>query len=212
MSEKNKIRATFDGWASSDRSDIMAAGHKHSVETMLLMAKSLSDYHFLDIGCGNGWVVKMIAQDPCCSGAWGVDLSEKMIELAKTRHQSSKEHYRCCDFETAPFDRCFDLILSMEVLYYMHKVPDSLQKIYQLLNPGGAFVMGIDYYQENPMSHSWPEDVALDMTLLSIEQWGNLFLRAGFQDVSTRQVTDPAAAEEWKNQLGTLVVTGKKRK
>ena len=72
------------------------------------------------------------------------------------------------------------------------------------LKPGGKFISGLDYYEENINSHTWPTNLNTNMTLLSIEEWGVLLKNCGMKNIKTFQInTSPTF-------LGTLVIYGEK--
>ena len=80
----------------------------------------------------------------------------------------------------------------------------------RLLTPGGRFVCVVDFYQENPASHSWPEDVGVAMRLLSAAQWRQAFEDAGLKVIEQGRVTLPPeqATEGWKVDVGSLMTVG----
>ena len=78
----------------------MERGHAASVAEMLAyaMAKiipSKEQFTAIDIGCGNGWVVRKVSSDKKCINAIGVDGSIHMIEKAKML--DDKNEYFCSD-------------------------------------------------------------------------------------------------------------------
>jgi 2-polyprenyl-3-methyl-5-hydroxy-6-metoxy-1,4-benzoquinol methylase len=200
----------FDSWALSGRSETMADGHNHSVNMMLNMLNEVGNYNLMDVGCGNGWVVRKAAMNARCNKAVGVDVSPSMIEIAKQKKLTDKEQYICEDFCELVLDDSFDIILSMEVMYYIKPLVETLEKIYSLLKNGGVFIMGVDYYMENEESHSWPEMVGLEMQLMSMETWKCQLQQVGFDNIVMDLVKDTASQEEWKREVGTLVIKGMK--
>ena len=69
----------------------------------------------------------------------------------------------------------YDLIHSMEVLYYLED-PLQLNKIANSwLNEGGRFIAGIDLYYENTDSHSWEEKVGTRMLMFKEAEWAEFF-------------------------------------
>ena len=97
-------------------------GKDISVKEMLEFAcKERADlkkkFSFLDVGCGNGWVVRDIGENKLCERAVGIDGAQQMIANAESREK--KNEYIQTDIDSfSPFKR-FDLIHSMEVFYYL---------------------------------------------------------------------------------------------
>ena len=60
----DKTSRLFDNWAKAGRAEDMEAGHGLSVNKFLDRITFEKPFTFLDIGCGNGWVVRKIAGEP----------------------------------------------------------------------------------------------------------------------------------------------------
>ena len=169
-----------------------------------MFLKGLNDFTFIDAGCGNGWVVKMVSEMDSCFSALGVDGSIKMINKAKRIDKISK--YECAEISVWKPNQKKDVVHSMEVFYYFKDPLIVLKNIYEnWLNKNGKFIMGIDFYYENKTSHNWPEKTNVDtMTLLSTQEWKNIVSKAGFKNiVSWRE----GEKNEWK---GTLIISATK--
>ena len=193
----------FSDWAQNGKDEGMERHHNESVMNMIDFACSgLSEYSFIDAGCGNGWVVRHISKDAKCNNAFGVDGSSNMINKAKRLDDKNK--YFCEDLLKWIPQSKVDIVLSMEVFYYFEN-PELLIKHINnnWIKSGGRLIMGIDYYQENEASHSWQKDCGISiMKLHSEKEWKVFFENAGLKDVkSWRNGQD----KEWG---GTLVVTG----
>ena len=122
----------FGEWAQQGKDIGMQQGHASAVEDMINFAikerKSLErDFSFLDLGCGNGWVVRTLENDPLCFEAVGIDGAKQMIKNA--RNSSSKSKYLLENIDTYNSPNKFDLIHSMEVLYYLENPAQSVKKI-----------------------------------------------------------------------------------
>ena len=78
----DKTSKLFDRWAKSGRSEEMEKGHGTTVNKFLDKLTFEKPFTFLDIGCGNGWVVRKISQLSKCRKAIGIDKSKSMIEKA----------------------------------------------------------------------------------------------------------------------------------
>ena len=198
----------FNRWAEIDKDRGMEEGHANAVNEMLDYAlkerhEINNDFTFLDLGCGNGWVVRKVFEDPLCINASGIDGAPQMIANA-TKRGGSEEYILANIYEYEPTQR-YDLIHSMEVLYYIEDPASTLNKIANSwLNKGGRIIVGIDLYYENIDSHSWEEKVGTRMQMFKEKEWVNFFRQAGFSDVESWRANQ---TQEW---AGTLVLTGKK--
>jgi trans-aconitate methyltransferase len=183
----------------------MAHGHADSVNAMLdQVITTQKEFSFIDVGCGNGWVVQEMVNHPECKYAAGVDGSEHMIARAKSIDE--KGNYFCEDIRHWMPKMTFDIVHSMEVFYYVEH-PDSLiQNIFDFwLSPGGKLIMGIDFYLENKSCHTWQEDCGVNiMKLFPKDTWIEYFKSAGFKNITSNHL---GVKENWE---GTLVVMGEK--
>jgi SAM-dependent methyltransferase len=223
-----RVRAVFDAWARGTRADDMAASHAPVARVALDRLRLGRDAWFLDIGCGNGYVVRWAAELAPDGVAVGLDVSPEMIALAR-RHSEDHPNVR---FEVATFGAappapsapaapaCFDAVFSMEVFYYLPDLDAALRQTLSLLKPGGRFACAVDYYGENTASHSWPADLGVGMTLLDEAGWRSAFERAGFAPVRQERIRQAAptlrpvetavhpASADWKATHGTLLTIG----
>ena len=81
----DKTSQLFDKWAKTGRAEEMEKGHGTSVNKFLDKLVFDKPFTFLDIGCGNGWVVRKISQLSNCRKAIGIDKSRIMIKKAKEK-------------------------------------------------------------------------------------------------------------------------------
>ncbi|MBS3925638.1 MAG: class I SAM-dependent methyltransferase [Nitrosarchaeum sp.] len=205
----DQVRKIFDKWAKSGRADLMEKEHWKNVIKILKTISFDKPFLFLDFGCGNGWVVRRIAKDPFCKKAVGIDKSKNMIIEANKKRTNNNEKYININLEDFKFNNKFDLIFSMESLYYVDSIELSLKKIYKLLKPGGKFFCGTDFYSDNKATTKWTKMMKIQMHLHSKQEWINFFKEVGFE-TKTKQVKDLKNKKKWKREFGTLFIIGKK--
>ena len=195
----------FSEWALNGKDKGMEKNHANPVEEMLnFIIKERNEigneFSFLDLGCGNGWVVRKMLQEVLCNKAVGIDGSINMITNAKAFNDNCK--YLVGDLEEIELQQKFDVIHSMEVLYYIDEPADLLEKIAKFwLAENGRLIVGIDRYFENQESHSWDTDVGTKMHLKSEYEWVEMFKAAGFKQVSSWRAN---VNDSW---AGTLVIS-----
>ena len=197
----------FNQWVELGKDDGMEVNHTPSVDYMFNLIPNhilKSNFTFLDIGCGNGWVVKKIASIKECVNAVGIDGSENMIQKAISKDIMST--YLQIDLNNLNIytDR-FDIVFSMEVFYYLQNPQKTINYIFNyLLKDNGCFVMGIDHYLENTESLKWPIDLNVHMWTYGILEWKQMFKNAGFSNI---KVSKFGQKKKW---LGTLVIYAEK--
>ena len=196
----------FGKWAEEGKDVGMEKGHATSVNDMLNFAlqerTNIGKYFsFLDLGCGNGWVARNVVKNTLCAKAVGIDGAEQMICNAKKIE--GQVEYILADINSYVTPRKFDLIHSMEVLYYLEDPAEKVKKFNNdWLEEEGRLIVGIDHYYENLDSHSWEEKVGTPMLMLKEAEWLDIFYESGLSDVKSWQ-SNPS--EDW---AGTLILTG----
>jgi len=197
----NKNIKTFDEWAMLNKDEGMEKGHNASVAHMLDIFKKIyiQKYSVIDFGCGNGWVVRRFKNDSLCKSAHGLDGATAMINKAIAADPEGT--YFNEDINVWQPQQKYDVVFSMETLYYFKNPEQIINKIYDnVLNENGMIIIGIDHYAENIPSLDWGEKFNLDITTLSIENWVTLFESAGFSNIEYQQVE---ANNDWQ---GTLII------
>ena len=195
----------FDNWALKDKDKGMEKGHASSVSVMLDIISNRTNivnnnFNFLDLGCGNGWVVKNFSNNNLCNLAVGVDGSRNMIKKAK--NNDSKGKYYQSNIQAWNSENQFDIVFSMETFYYLKNIDSVLDKINsKFLNNNGFLIFGIDHYTENKPSLSWEKEIGIQTQTLSIKDWVNKIKDANFKNVEYKQV---GADKDW---TGTLIIS-----
>ena len=205
----DRVRKTFDKWAQNGRAELMEIEHGKNVLKFLETIPFDKPFTFLDVGCGNGWVVRKIAKEKNCKKSIGIDKSKKMIIQSIKKTEGRKEEYVHTDIESMNYRGKFEFIFSMESLYYADSIEIALKKIYKLLKPGGQFFCGTDFYTDNKATARWAGIMKIQMHLHSKKEWREFFKNTGF-DVKTKHIKDLKNKKKWKREHGTLFIIGTK--
>ena len=159
----------YDAYAQMSRSKdgLKAAGEWHQLQALFppLEGKSV-----LDLGCGYGWHSKYAADQGALS-VLGLDLSERMIEEARTRNSADNVTYKVCGVEEYEYpEASYDFVISNLVLHYIEDLDFIFEKVFQTLKPGGIFLFNIEHpvftaginedwlYGEDGTPTAWPID------------------------------------------------------
>ncbi|MDL2254034.1 class I SAM-dependent methyltransferase [Ruminococcaceae bacterium OttesenSCG-928-I18] len=138
-----------------------------------VLQKLLPDFaqkEVLDLGCGFGWHCAYAARQGA-KRVVGVDLSEKMLAVAKKQNAFPNVEYRChtLDEIEEPPDS-FDIVLSSLALHYLPSFDAVCEKVAGVLRAGGLFVFTVEHpvftaygtqqwlYDENGEIVCWPVD------------------------------------------------------
>ena len=196
----------FGEWAEIGKDRGMEDSHAIAVNEMINFALKErleigEKFSFLDLGCGNGWVARLTANNALCRQSIGIDGAQQMISNAQSR--GGKTKYILADINTFNSPEKYDVIHSMEVLYYLENPLDVVKRISDSwLNKNGRLIVGLDHYYENKDSHSWQEDVGTPMLMLKAAEWVQMFKNSGLNEVVSWYSNKHA---DWN---GTLVITG----
>lgn len=114
------------------------------IDRILNYAPKQGNVHILDIGCGNG---KMLGYLQKKTGAfiYGFDYSEKAIETAKALYTEDSSFKEGIIGEVEYQAGLFDIITSMDTMYFAKDMTAFVAQIKRWLKPGGVFFVG---YQE----------------------------------------------------------------
>ena len=145
----------------------------------------------LDVGCGGGRTVSVLAAAASQSKVYGLDYSHESV-AASTRNNarsiaSGHVQIRQESVSQLPFsDGMFDLVTAVETHYYWPDLPADLREILRVPKPGGVLVSIAEAYKGANSRMSRLAEKYLDrtgMTLLRADEHCVLFENAGYQDV-----------------------------
>ncbi len=96
----------------------------------------------LDIGAGTGLISAYLKEKFPEAQLTLIDLSEKMLEVAKQRFQDEEIDYVTADYTTYKFEQTFDIIISSLSIHHLsdEEKRKLYQNVYTWLNPGGIFI------------------------------------------------------------------------
>lgn len=141
--------AFFDQYSHMLRSEKGLSG-AGEWETLRAVLPPVAGRRVLDLGCGYGWHCIWAAEHGA-SSVLGVDLSEKMLTVAREKIQnneslSSRIEYRRSSIEELDLpESSFDLVLSSLALHYIEDYTDVVEKVRLWLRPGGMFVFTVEH-------------------------------------------------------------------
>lgn len=138
---KENSKVAFNQQAATYDNDIKGQ-HARSLYPVILKKLSEIPYHTaLDLGYGTGEMMRLILQQNKDKSLYGIDLSEKMLEVAKEK-LGNHVNLILSDSEQLPFsDSFFDVVYCNDSFHH-YPAPDKvLSEVYRVLKPNGIFVM-----------------------------------------------------------------------
>ena len=124
------------------------------------MLPDLKAARVLDLGCGFGWFCRF-AREQGAAQILGIDISEKMLGVARQMTTDPAINYRRADLDDLQLDHsAFDLVYASLVFHYLEHLDGVIAAIHRALRPGGHLVFSV----EHPMftAPSQPEWIDTD--------------------------------------------------
>lgn len=105
----------------------------------------------IDIGTGTGWLLSKITKKYPDSFVVGIDVSRKMIKIARKKLNGGKMHFVVSPAEHMPFKNgTFDFVVSLLVWEHVSEQDKVIRKIFSMLKPGGKFILGTNFKSDSP--------------------------------------------------------------
>ena len=196
MSEK--LRAEFNQWALDGRGAELESHHLAFVEsTIELMAIQPRD-RCLEVGCGEGWASRLLAQRVPEGSVVGLDVSDEMVRNARAKSAACENlMFILGEAEDIPWqDSFFSKVLCVESFYYYEDPEKALREIYRVSSPGGSVWIVNHLSKENELSLRWLQELNVPVQLLSAEEYERLFENCGFAGFSHRMIPDRSPLPE----------------
>lgn len=134
----------FQGYSQLGRSigGLDAAPEWPALQALL---PPLSNLQVVDLGCGYGWFCRW-ASEQGAQQVLGLDVSQKMLDRARTTTDAGNISYRHADLEYLNLPtHSYDLAYSSLALHYIKDLPGLFTHLHAALRPGGRFVFSIEH-------------------------------------------------------------------
>lgn len=118
------------------------AGEWHELKKLL---PDFAGKRVLDLGCGYGWHCIYAFRQGACK-VLGIDISEKMLEVAREKTDAASIQYMRMPIEDADFkEDSFDIVLSSLAIHYIEDFDGLCAKVYRWLGRRGEFVFSAEH-------------------------------------------------------------------
>ena len=197
-SRTEEVRREFNRWAAAGQGEEMESHHLPIVLPMLPLMNLGERETVLDVGCGAGWLCRMLASELRESKVVGLDVSDEMIERAR----AASTNFASLSFLVGGVDQIpseddvFTKVISVESSYYWPDPARGIQEIFRVLAPGGSAWILINYYRDNVHCHQWGKEYKIPSHLLWADEWAGLFRQSGFTSVEHRRIPDDSPTPE----------------
>lgn len=118
------------------------AGEWQTLKTLL---PDFEGKRVLDLGCGYGWHCLYAAEHGAAS-VIGVDISEKMLEVARQKNNFNNVTYQQASIDDLAFEPgSFDIILSSLAIHYVEDFGKMAKNMAKWLIPGGELIFSVEH-------------------------------------------------------------------
>jgi SAM-dependent methyltransferase len=227
LEHEDKIRDMFNRWADSGNVAEMEEQHRPVAEKVIARMNLAADDSVLEVGCGEGWLSRRLADICTEGGVVGIDVSDEMINLARSQSAAAGNlMFVVGAAEEIPWaEDYFTRVLSVESAYYWFSPERAARELFRVMAYGGRLFLVLSYYRENPHAHHWQQHVDVPFRLLSADEWAELLRGFGFQEVAAERIPDDTPVPQnfqpdvhWRsrdeklafNEAGILLLTAKK--
>ena len=141
------------GWLARLAGIGMNIGHEKVWRWGLEHVVVVPDAVILDVGCGGGRAVKILAQAAPNGKVAGIDHSEDVLPLARRVNrrliEADRVEIRHASVSSLPFtDDVFDLVTAFETYIFWPSPVDALREVRRVLKPGGTLLIANEAYPD----------------------------------------------------------------
>lgn len=162
-------RSMFEKYSEMDRSvyGLEAAGEWDSFKALLPELKGAA---VLDLGCGYGWHCQY-AVEQGAEKVVGIDISEKMLERAKSQPAADKITFLNQSMDELDFEPYeFEIVMSSLAIHYLPSFKEIVEQVKEVLTINGTFIFSVEHpvftaegsqdwiYDEEGNKLFWPVD------------------------------------------------------
>ena len=126
----------FDKYAEFYDSGFMGKGSQRFYSDLVKALEINDGNSVLDVGCGTGQVLSIIGKQKDVSG-FDLDVSEKMIEVAKSKNPEFEFVTGSCD-ELPYGDESMDVVMACMAYHHFPDQAAFRREVYRVLKPGGS--------------------------------------------------------------------------
>ncbi len=132
----------FPGQSDHDRLRVISEIHDDQTRELLLRAGFASGCHFVEFGCGMGYITRWAAS--MGAHAVGIDANEEQVkacqEMAKNDGLTNARFRTARIYEPGIKAETLDISYCRWLMVHLNRPVDAMRVIYKALKPGGVMV------------------------------------------------------------------------
>jgi len=144
------------GWLGKMLYGHLAAwGHRSLTNWAMGFVNIQPTDHVLDIGCGSGMAINLLANVAVEGFVAGVDHAEEMVQQARKRNavavRAGRVEVKHGNVAALPYDdESFDKVIAVETFYFWPDQVANLQEVRRVMKPGGLVALVMEGSKEAP--------------------------------------------------------------
>ncbi len=185
---------------------LAARGHRPLTKWAMNFMDVQPTDRVLDIGCGGGMAIKLIAKIAVDGFVAGIDYSEDMVQQALRRTaaavRAGRVDIRHGNVAALPYDdEFFDKVIAVETFYFWPDPVANLKEVYRVLRPGGRVALAMEGSKEssNPQKQA-ALAARMEFSIFSGAEMEEMIAVAGFSQAWFETV--PEKGWGWLCALG----------
>jgi SAM-dependent methyltransferase len=154
------------------------------------------DSWILDVGCGGGRAVSILADLVEAGKVYGVDHSSEMVGLATKLNKNAvdSEHVNIIHSSVSELplsDGMFDIVTAFETCYFWPDIVEDLKEVRRVLKDGGILLIVNEMYEHsNFEERNTPFTEVGGMNIFSPQDYRDMLESAGFSSVKVDEVPE----------------------
>lgn len=211
----NVVQREFDTLAGEYETNRLAGWYKAHAEEILRHCPNTLNGDILDVGCGTGYLLRLLSAKYPGAGAVGMDISPNMIAEASSKSPSGGQELCLMTDnweqpESGNFDkltqRDFGLIVCANAFHYFQNPLAAIQRMRRLLAPGGILLVLEREKSASLMTSLWGlahrHLIKDQVEFYATDEILDFFTQAGFDDA---RVVSTIRKYFWKGKLFTSI-------
>jgi SAM-dependent methyltransferase len=128
---------------SKDR--LISWSHRRRFELGLRLARECGGRRVLDYGCGDGVFLSLLAAEGSFTEGVGAEVDARVVEDCRRRLSAlhALRFVHADDLDAAAHEGRYDLVVCMEVLEHVTEPGALVERLVQLVAPGGALLVSV---------------------------------------------------------------------
>lgn len=220
-----KLKKQYNNFAEDFSKNQLIKNQTNRAEMYEMVGKNIKGSKVLDLGCGDGIDAEYYRK--LGADVFGVDSSEKLIEIAKKKYPKVEFSHGFAE-RIPSMKSCFDAVYSKYAIMTSPNMESTFDEIYRVLKPGGILIYLVthplrQYLERREKRGNYFKQKIVNCNILdgtvhlkepthTMNEFFNRKFLKRFDVIDYKEVWDPAAEQiDGKKYPGFFIVKAIKR-